>query len=61
MRHIFEKINFNINDDYVSKFNIYCLINLNKSEEAQLRFDLLKEQGFQDNFFEKKFAYSNRV
>ena len=38
--NIFEKINFNINDDYVSKFNIYCLINLNKSEEAQLRFDL---------------------
>jgi len=55
--NIFEKINFNINDDYVSKFNIYCLINLNKNEEAQLRFDLLKEQGFEDNFFEKKFAY----
>jgi len=55
--NIFEKIKFNINDDYVSKFNIYCLINLNKSEEAQLRFDLLKEQGFEDNFFEKKFAY----
>ena len=55
--NIFEKINFNIIDDYVSKFNIYCLINLNKSEEAQLRFDLLKEQGFEDNFFEKKFAY----
>ena len=55
--NIFEKINFNINNDYVSKFNIYCLINLNNSEEAQLRFDLLKEQGFEDNFFEKKFAY----
>ena len=55
--NIFEKISFNINDDYVSKFNIYCLINLNKSEEAQLLFDLLKEQEFQDIFFEKKFAY----
>jgi len=55
--NIFEKINFNISDDYISKFNIYCLVNLNKSEEAQLRFDLLKEQGFEDNFFEKKFAY----
>jgi len=54
---IFEKINFNINDDYISKFNIYCLVNLNKSEEAQLHFDLLKEQGFEDNFFEKKIAY----
>ena len=54
---IFEKINFNISDEYISKFNIYCLINSNKSEEAQLFFDLLKEQGFEDNFFEKKFAY----
>jgi len=55
--NIFEKINFNINDDYISKFNIYCLIILNKNEEAQLRFDLLKEQGFEDKFFEQKFAY----
>ena len=56
---IFEKINFNINDDYISKFNIYCLVNLNKSEEAQLHFDLLKEQGFEDNFFEKKICLFN--
>jgi hypothetical protein len=55
--NIFEKINFDINDDYISKFNIYCLVNLNKNEEAQLRFDLLKEQGFEDNFFEKKLSY----
>jgi hypothetical protein len=46
-----------INNNYLSKFNIYCLINLNKNEEAQLRFDLLKEQGFEDNFFEKKFSH----
>ena len=39
---IFNKINFEINDDYVSKFKIYCLINSNKNEEAQLHFDLLK-------------------
>ena len=54
---IFNKINFEINDDYVSKFKIYCLINSNKNEEAQLHFDLLKEYGFSDIFFEKKFAY----
>ena len=54
---IFDKIFFDINDDYISKFNIYCLINLDKKEEAQLHFDLLKEQGFEDEFFEKKFAY----
>ena len=55
--NIFEKIYFDINDDYILKFNIYCLINLDKKEEAQLHFDLLKEQGFEDEFFEKKFAY----
>ena len=54
---IFNKINFEINDDYVSKFKIYCFINSNKNEEAQLHFDLLKEYGFSDIFFEKKFAY----
>ena len=55
--NIFDKIFFDINDDYILKFNIYCLINLDKKEEAQLLFDLLKEQGFEDEFFEKKFAY----
>ena len=54
---IFNKINFETNDDYVSKFKIYCFINSNKNEEAQLHFDLLKEYGFSDIFFEKKFAY----
>ena len=54
---IFNKINFEINDDYVSKFKIYCFINSNKNEEAQLHFDLLKEYGFSDIFFEKKFAH----
>jgi hypothetical protein len=55
--NIFEKIYFDTNDEYILKFNIYCLINLDKKEEAQLHFDLLKEQGFEDEFFEKKFAY----
>ena len=54
---IFDKINILINDDYISKFNIYCLINLGKNEEAQLQFDLLKEIGFKDNFFEQKYVY----
>ena len=48
---IFNKINFEINDDYISKFKIYCFINSNKNEEAQLHFDLLKEYGFSDIFF----------
>tara|TARA_Y100000590_G_scaffold274531_1_gene308228 strand:- start:1074 stop:2834 length:1761 start_codon:yes stop_codon:yes gene_type:complete len=54
---IFEKDNFEIINNYVSKFHVYCLINLSKREEAQLHFDLLKESGFEDIFFEKKFAH----
>jgi len=54
---IFAKANPSGYSDYVSKFNIYCLVHLNKNEEAQLNFDLLKENGFQDNSFEKKFNY----
>ena len=34
---IFSKIKTVIKDDYLSKFNIYCLVNLNKREEAQLQ------------------------
>tara|TARA_B100000315_G_scaffold146719_1_gene135665 strand:- start:2807 stop:4582 length:1776 start_codon:yes stop_codon:yes gene_type:complete len=54
---IFSKIKEVINDDYLTKFNLYCLINADKREEAQLHFDLKKEMGFKDDFFEKKFAY----
>ena len=54
---VFSKINEIINDDYLAKFNIYCLINNNEREMAQLQFDLEKELGFEDNFFEKKFNY----
>jgi len=54
---VFSKIKEVINDDYLSKFNLYCLINNNKKEEAQLHFDLKKESGFKDIFFEKKFNY----
>ena len=51
---IFDEVS-KIENDYLSKFKIYCLINSKKREEAQLLFDLKKELGFQDNFFEKKF------
>jgi len=54
---VFSKVNEIINDDYLSKFKIYCLINNNEREVAQLQFDLKKELGFEDNFFEKKFNY----
>ena len=51
---IFDEVS-DINDDYLSKFKIYCLINSEKREEAQLLFDLKKELGMEDNFFEEKF------
>tara|TARA_B110001450_G_scaffold110935_1_gene104754 strand:- start:470 stop:2227 length:1758 start_codon:yes stop_codon:yes gene_type:complete len=54
---IFSKAKVMIQDEYLSKFNIYCLINDNKKEEAQLLLDLKKELGFKDKFYEKKINY----
>ena len=54
-----------IKNDYLSKFNIYCLINNGKKDEAQLIFDLKKELGFNDQYFENKlnylFGYTNEI
>jgi len=44
-----------ITNDYLNNFKIYCLINKNKKEEAQLLFDLISEFGNPNNFFDKKF------
>tara|TARA_B100000965_G_scaffold122279_1_gene101154 strand:+ start:161 stop:1927 length:1767 start_codon:yes stop_codon:yes gene_type:complete len=54
---ILSKVEKNIDDNYLTKFNIYCLINQNKKEEAQLLFDIKKELGFKDKFFENIFNY----
>ena len=40
---IFSLIEKDIQDEYLSKFNIYCLINDNKKEEAQILIDMKKE------------------
>ena len=59
---IFSNIKGPIEDLYLSKFNIYCLINNKKSEEAQLLIDLKKEfGGFKDKFYEKKNKLFNWV
>ena len=54
-----------INNEYLSKFNIYCLIENNKKDEAQILFDLKKELGFKDKYFENKinylFGYTNKT
>ena len=55
--NIFSKNLEPINDDYLSKFNIYCLIKNGKKDEAQLIFDLKKELGFKDKYFENKINY----
>tara|TARA_B100000945_G_scaffold314746_1_gene312783 strand:+ start:206 stop:1969 length:1764 start_codon:yes stop_codon:yes gene_type:complete len=54
---IFSKIQSSIENEYLSKFNIYCLINNKKEEEAQLLIDLKKELGFKDKFYESKINY----
>ena len=54
---IFSKNTEPINDEYLSKFNIYCLIKTEKNDEAQLILDLKKELGFEDVYFEKKISY----
>ena len=54
---IFNQISDQINDNYLSKFNIYCLFNNNNIDEAQLIFDLKKELGFKDEYYEKKINY----
>ena len=52
---LISQLKFKFTSDYIDKFKIYCLIKLNKNEEAQIYFDLKKEQGFNDKFFESKF------
>ena len=44
-----------INNKYLNEFRIYCLINENKRDQAQLLFDLSGELDGIDNFFESKF------
>ena len=46
-----------IKDEYLSKFNLYCLINSGRNEEAQLILDLKRELGFSDDYFIKKLNY----
>ena len=54
---IFLKNSAVIDDEYLSKFNLYCLINSGSIEEAQLVLDLKRELGFNDEYFTKKLNY----
>jgi len=50
-------VNPQVQNTYLEKFMIYCLIHSDRKDEAQLIFDLLKEKGFSDNFFEDKINF----
>jgi len=55
-----EKINFidsKVQNNYLEKFTIYCLINNDRADEAQLIFDLLLERGLKDKFYEDKINF----
>ena len=55
-----DKINFidqKVENLYLEKFTIYCLVNNDRKDEAQLIFELLKERGFKDKFFEDKINF----
>ena len=54
------KINFldkNIKDSYLEKFKIYCLVFNKKKNEAQLQFDILREENQSDKFFNDKINF----
>jgi len=51
------KIDKSVQNNYLDKFQIYCLINIGRTDEAQLLFELLKERGFKDDFFEDKINF----
>ncbi len=50
-------INRKIQDTYLEKFKIYCLIYNKRYDEAQLIYDLLKESGKKDKFFDDKINF----
>ena len=55
-----EKSNFiskDVKNNYLDKFLIYCLINDDRKDEAQLLLDLAKESGLKDSFFEDKINF----
>ena len=50
-------LNKDVKNNYLDKFTVYCLINSDQENEAQLVFELLKERGLEDKFFEDKINF----
>ena len=55
--NVLSKYSKPLEDEYLSKFNIYCLIKFDKKDQALLIYDLKKELGLSDEYFEKKIDY----
>jgi hypothetical protein len=50
-------VNQEVKNFFLDKFKIYCLIHSDRKDEAQLIFELLKEKGFKEKFFEDKINF----
>jgi len=50
-------IDSDIKDSYLDQFKVICLINEDKKNEAQLLFDLLREQKLSNKFFDNKINF----
>ncbi len=54
---IFTNIKLVKSENYLSMFRVYCHIYNDQKDIAQVQFDLIKENGFKNKFFEDKFNY----
>ena len=54
---IFKILDYPLSDEYLLKYKIYCLFDEGMRDQAQINFDLLKEEGFEDKFFEERFLF----
>jgi len=52
-----ELLSKDVKNDYLDKFKVYCLIDNDQKNEAQLVYELLKERGLKDQFFENKINF----
>ena len=50
-------MNHSFSDQYILKYKIYCLYDKDLKDQAQVNFDLLKEEGFKDKFYEDNFLF----
>jgi len=54
---IFKILDYPISNEYLLKYKIYCLFDQGMTDQAQINFDLLKEEGFENKFFEDRFLF----